>query len=350
MPVEPDTNGNMRPLRDVPSAFNNDLKGQHIISVDQFGVADLRFLVTASELMRRAVEKDWHLRPLSEKSVTALFYEPSSRTFGSFVSAAQKLGAGVIPVSGVQYSSVSKGETLEDTIRTFGTQSDLIVMRHPEVGAAARAAEVSYVPIVNAGDGIGEHPTQALLDYYTIARELGTVDGNHVVMVGDLKHGRTVHSLLKLLKMYDVKVSLVSPPSLRLPPELREQAGRHGIMGQETTELLDVLPDADVLYITRVQKERFTPTQAILEAMEEAERIEALRSGEAEYDKVKDAYVLTPGLMKKAKQDMIIMHPLPRVNEIDPRIDQDRRAAYFRQMENGLYMRMALLAAILGKL
>lgn len=349
MPAEPQRNGNMRPLRDMPSVFDNSLEGKHIVSVDQFGKTDLSFLVTTAELMRRAVLRDWHLRPLAEKNITALFYEASSRTFGSFVSAAERLGAGVTQLSGVQYSSVSKGETLEDTVRTFGTQSDLIVMRHPEVGAAARAAEVSYVPIVNAGDGVGEHPTQALLDYYTIARELGSVDGNHVVMVGDLKNGRTVHSLLKLLGMYEVKVSFVSPPSLQLPEDLKDLAEKHSIMGQQTADLMDVLPEADVLYVTRVQKERFVPSQSILEAMEEVARTDAIKKGELEYDAVKDSYVITPGLLKKAKREMIVMHPLPRVNEIDPRVDNDPRAAYFRQMENGLYIRMALLAAILGK-
>lgn len=329
MPAIAEGNHNMRPLSEAPSVFSHGLEGKHIVSIEQFTKQDLQSLINVSEMMRRAVERDWHLRPLTEKSVTVLFYEPSSRTFGSFVAAAERLGAGVTQLSGIQYSSVSKGETLEDTIRTFGTQSDLIVMRHPDVGAAAKAAEVSYVPVINAGDGIGEHPSQALLDYYTIVRELGEADGKHIVVVGDLKNGRTIHSLVKLLSMYDVKISFVSPESLKMPKDLIEDAAKYGIVGEETTNLLDVLPQADVVYMTRVQKERFV--------------------NEDEYNEVKDAYILTPGLMKKAKKEMIVMHPLPRVNEIDKRIDKDRRAAYFRQMENGLYMRMALLAAVLGK-
>ena len=329
MPAKAEANHNMRPLHEAPSPFENTFQDRHIISIEQFSKEDLSFLVRVAEMMRRAVEKDWHLRPLTEKSVTALFYEASSRTFGSFVAAAERLGAGVTQLSGVQFSSVSKGETLEDTIRTFGTQSDLIVMRHPDVGAAAKAAEVSYVPIVNAGDGIGEHPTQALLDYYTIVRELGSADGKHVVMVGDLKHGRTVHSLVKLLSMFDAKVSFVSPDSLKMPPDLVENATKYGIMGAQTNDILEVLGSADVLYVTRVQKERFP--------------------NEEDYNAVKDDYVITPGLIKRAKEDMVVMHPFPRVNEIDERVDKDRRAAYFRQMENGLYIRMALLAAVLGK-
>lgn len=332
MPAVVERNGDMRPLHEAIDPFAHNFERKHIISVEQFNKEDLDFLVRAADMMRRAVEKDWHLRPLTEKSVTALFYEPSSRTFGSLVAAAERLGAGVTQLSGVQYSSVSKGETLEDTIRTFGTQSDLIIMRHPEMGAAAKASQVSYVPVINAGDGVGEHPTQALLDYYTIVRELGTADGKHVVMVGDLKHGRTVHSLLKLLKMFDARVSFVSPDALKMPADLIESAKKHGIMGVETEDLLEVLPSADVLYMTRVQKERFPEDR------------------KEEYEAVKDNYILTPGLMKKAKEDMVVMHPLPRLNEIDPKVDEDRRAAYFRQMENGLYIRMALLAAVLGKI
>jgi aspartate carbamoyltransferase len=235
----------------------------------------------------------------------------------------------VIPINEVRYSSVSKGEVLQDTIRTLEAYVDVIVLRHPEMGSAALAAEYARKPIINAGDGIGEHPTQALLDLYTITEELGHVDGLTVTLLGDLKNGRTVHSLARLLCLYNVRLNFVSPEQLRIPAELAAEILEHGLPIMETNKLEEVLPQTDVLYVTRVQKERFEDL--------------------ALYEQVKNAYVITPDTLKAAKDRMIVMHPLPRVGEISMDVDSDPRAAYFRQVEYGMYIRMALLAMVLGK-
>ena len=240
----------------------------------------------------------------------------------------ERLGGSVIPISEVKYSSVSKGESLPDTIRTLECYADVIVLRHPETGSAAIAAKAAKKPVINAGDGVGEHPTQALLDAFTIREELGRLENLNVTMLGDLKYGRTVHSLARLLSTFkNIKLNYVSPEILKMPKEVMDEVGK--IPQAEFNSLDKVLAETDVLYVTRVQKERF----------EDA----------ADYDKVKDAYVIDPAVMKSAKKDMIVMHPLPRVGEISPDFDDDPRAAYFRQMEYGLYVRMALLAMVLGK-
>jgi aspartate carbamoyltransferase len=205
----------------------------------------------------------------------------------------------------------------------------VIVLRHPEVGASALAARYAQKPIINAGDGVGEHPTQALLDLFTIYEELGEVDGLIVTMLGDLKYGRTVHSLARLLSLYDVKINFVSPDILKIPSEIINEIEVNGTSQAEFNKLEPVIPETDVLYVTRVQKERFKDL--------------------AEYEKVKSAFVITPDTLNDAKERMIIMHPLPRVGEISMEVDDDPRAAYFRQMEYGLYVRMALLAMVLGK-
>ena len=266
---------------------------------------------------------------LKGKPLASLFYEPSTRTSSSFTAAMERLGGSVIPISEVRYSSVSKGESLPDTVRTLECYSDVIVLRHPEVGAAATAARYVRKPIINAGDGIGEHPTQALLDLFTIREELGNLDGLTVTMLGDLKNGRTVHSLSRLLTLFHARINLVSPEMLRMPVEIMEELAAKGVTLSEHRELEAVLPNTDVLYVTRVQKERF--------------------ADEADYNAHKDAYVITPATLTQAKQKMIVMHPLPRVGEISMEVDDDPRAAYFRQMEYGLYVRMALLAMVLGK-
>jgi aspartate carbamoyltransferase len=229
----------------------------------------------------------------------------------------------------VQYSSVTKGESLPDTVRTLESYADVIVLRHPEVGAAATAARYASKPIINAGDGVGEHPTQALLDIFTIVQDLERLDGLRVAMVGDLKYGRTVHSLTKLLVNYDVDFVFVNPDILPMPSEVLDVVRDKGRRYQETKDVNAIIGDVDVLYVTRVQKERF--------------------SDMAEYDRVRDQYVVDEELMTRAKERMIVMHPLPRVNEISYAIDNDPRAAYFRQMRNGMFIRMALLAAVLGK-
>ena len=255
--------------------------------------------------------------------------EPSTRTSSSFMAAMLRLGGQVIPINNVQYSSVTKGESLPDTVRTLESYSDVIVIRHPEVGSAATAAHYASKPVINAGDGVGEHPTQALLDLFTVQEALGAIDGLKIAMVGDLKFGRTVHSLTKLLVNYGVEFVFVSPDILRMPKDVIDVVNSSGHSYVETEDVHDCIGDADVLYITRVQKERFTDL--------------------AEYEAVKDQYVVDPALMSKAKERMIVMHPLPRVNEISYAIDSDPRAAYFDQMRNGMYIRMALLAAVLGK-
>jgi aspartate carbamoyltransferase len=265
---------------------------------------------------------------LKGKILANLFYEPSTRTSSSFTSAMERQGGSVIPINEVRYSSVAKGESLPDTVRTLECYADVIVIRHPETGSAALAAQYASKPIINAGDGIGEHPTQALLDTFTIREEMGAIDGLTVTMLGDLKYGRTVHSLARLLSLYNVRLNYIAPEILRMPAEIIDELPR--TMSQcEYSNLEETLPETDVLYVTRVQKERF--------------------ANEEEYESVKGSYVITPELMKKAKLNMIVMHPLPRVGEISMDFDSDPRAAYFRQMEYGLYVRMALLAMVLGK-
>ena len=302
--------------------------GKDILSVKQFSRADLEYVFGVAHEMRGMVERVGTFDLLKGKILANLFYEPSTRTSSSFTAAMERLGGSVIPINEVKYSSVSKGESLPDTIRTLECYADVIVLRHPETGSAAIAAKAARKPVINAGDGVGEHPTQALLDAFTIREELGRLENLNVTMLGDLKYGRTVHSLARLLSTFtNIKLNYVSPDILKMPKEVMGEVGK--IPQAEFSSLDKVLPETDVLYVTRVQKERF----------EDA----------ADYDKVKDAYVIDPSIMKSAKKDMIVMHPLPRVGEISPDFDDDPRAAYFRQMEYGLYVRMALLAMVLGK-
>jgi aspartate carbamoyltransferase len=303
--------------------------GKDVLSVKQFTHDDLQYIFGVAREMREMVERVGSFDLLKGKILANLFYEPSTRTSSSFTSAMERLGGSVIPINEVHYSSVSKGESLPDTIRTLECYADVIVLRHPEVGASALAAKYARKPVINAGDGIGEHPTQALLDLFTIDSELGRVDDLCVTMLGDLKFGRTVHSLSRLLSQYRVKLNFVSPEILQMPEELTRELEESGTPVAEYTSLKSVLPQTDVLYITRVQKERF----------DDAEDFEA----------VKGAYVIDEQTMHIAKDKMIIMHPLPRVGEISMDLDSDPRAAYFRQMEYGLYVRMALLAMVLGK-
>jgi len=303
--------------------------GKDIVSVKQFGREDLEYIFAVSHEMHDMVDHIGTFDLLKGKILANLFYEPSTRTSSSFTAAMERLGGSVIPINEVKYSSVSKGESLPDTVRTLECYADVIVLRHPEVGSAAIAAKAAHKPVINAGDGVGEHPTQALLDAFTIREELGHIDGLTVTLLGDLKHGRTVHSLARLLSRYKVKLNYVSPDILRMPPELIEELKAKKIEQKEHTTLDGALPESDVLYVTRVQKERFTD--------------------EAVYESVKGAYVIDPRVMQAAKERMIVMHPLPRVGEISEDFDEDPRAAYFRQMEYGLYVRMALLAMVLGK-
>lgn len=308
----------------------NGLTGQDIISVDQFDREKLSYVFRRAREMREMVERVGATDLLKGQVLACLFYEPSTRTSASFIAAMERLGGSVIPITqGVQFSSVSKGETLADTVRTLEQYADAIVLRHPELGSAQLAADYARVPIINAGDGPGEHPTQALLDLFTIREELGTIEGLKIAMVGDLRYGRTVHSLTRLLLQYKVSLRFVSPEILRLPLTLMNQVIDAGLDVRETHDVADVIKNADVLYVTRVQKERFTDL--------------------AQYEEVKDYYEITPEIMAQAKKKMIVMHPFPRVGEIHYAIDTDLRAAYFRQARNGMFIRMALLAAVLGK-
>ncbi len=303
--------------------------GQDVISVVQFSRHDLDYICNVAANMRTMVEHVGAIDLLKGKLLANLFYEPSTRTSSSFLAAMERLGGSVIPINNVQYSSVAKGESLPDTVRTLECYADVIVLRHPEQGSAAIAAAAASIPVINAGDGIGEHPTQALLDLFTILEERGAVDGLTVTMLGDLKYGRTVHSLARLLSLFDVRLRYVSPDILRLPPTIHQEIEARGIEQSEHDTLAAVLADTDVLYVTRVQKERFDDP--------------------ATYDTLKGSYVITPETLVAASTDMVIMHPLPRVGEISPKLDRDPRAAYFRQMRYGMYIRMALLALVLGK-
>lgn len=309
---------------------SNGFYGQDILSVSQFSRDNLDYILGVAREMQMLVERFGSADLLQGKILANLFYEPSTRTSSSFMAAMLRLGGQVIPINNVQYSSVTKGESLPDTVRTLECYADVIVLRHPEVGAAATAAHYAAKPIINAGDGVGEHPTQALLDIFTILQELDHLDGLRIAMVGDLKYGRTVHSLTKLLTNYrNVEFVFVSPDILPMPADVLQVVQDKGLTFHTTQDVHAVVKDVDVLYVTRVQKERFTDL--------------------AEYERVKDQYVIDEDLMSHAKERMVLMHPLPRLHEISYAIDNDPRAAYFRQMRNGMFIRMALLAAVLGK-
>ncbi len=301
-----------------------DLK--HILSTQQFlNRQTLQDIFKIADKFEKAVQKNKVPKLLQNKILACVFYEPSTRTRFSFESAMLKLGGQVISTeSAGHFSSAIKGETLEDSIRIISGYSDAIVLRHSEADAAKRAAKVSSVPIVNAGDGTGEHPTQALLDFYTIQKEIGRIDDFKIGLVGDLLYGRTIHSLIYLLSLaHNVEVFLVSPKELRLPVRYKSFLKAHKIKFSELDNLENILPKVDILYMTRIQKERFSSQQL--------------------YEQVKDSFVLNKKLLNKLSKQAVVMHPFPRVNEISQEVDSDNRAAYFRQARNGLYVRMALL-------
>ncbi|MCJ1462851.1 hypothetical protein MMC07_001454 [Pseudocyphellaria aurata] len=303
-------------------------KQKHILSVDQFGRQDLHLLFTVAQEMRLGVQRQGVLDVLKGRLLCTAFFEPSTRTSASFDAAMQRLGGRTVPIATSQ-SSTQKGETLQDTIRTLACYSDAIVLRHPDESSAEIAANFSPVPIINGGNGSVEHPTQAFLDLYTIREELGTVTGLTITFTGDLFYGRTVHSLVKLLQHYDVKIQLVSPPGLGLPAEVRQLIVDSSQLVRETHELTsEVVARSDVLYCTRMQKERFEHL--------------------AENEGLNTNFVIDNAVLKHAKAQMIVMHPLPRNQEVGEEVDFDQRAAYFRQMRYGLYCRMALLALVMA--
>jgi aspartate carbamoyltransferase catalytic subunit len=300
----------------------------HVIESQQFSRSLLEELFARSEEMKH--EPHRFMGRLNGQVMAALFYEPSTRTRLSFEAAMLRLGGLTMGTDNArEFSSAAKGETLEDTIRIVSGYADVIVMRHNEEGAARRAAAVSTVPIINAGDGPGQHPTQALLDLYTIRDELNRIDGIRVAMVGDLANGRTVRSLTYLLsKFKDIKVWFVAPPAVRMRDDLKAHLDEHQIPWVETEDLDSVLPEVDVVYQTRIQKERFSSPEA--------------------YNAVKGVYRIDKRSLGLMRRYAIVMHPLPRVDEIDPEVDDDPRAAYFRQARNGLHIRMALLDKLLS--
>ena len=302
----------------------------HVISTNQFLKGNLlRDIFQLADKFYREQKKGIIYKKLNGKILASVFYEPSTRTRFSFEAAMLRLGGGVISTeSAGHFSSAIKGESLEDSIRVIGGYADAIVLRHHEVGAAQRAAKVSSVPIINAGDGAGEHPTQALLDLYTIKKELGRMHNFRIALVGDLLYGRTIHSLINLLSTCrKIKVFAVSPRELRLPEKYRKFLRNQKIEYFETDSLNKVLSQTDVLYVTRIQKERFSSKKL--------------------YERAKKSYVIDPDALKKLPKKAIIMAPLPRVKKISPQVDSDPRAAYFRQAKNGLFIRMALLQYIL---
>jgi aspartate carbamoyltransferase catalytic subunit len=306
-------------------------KLRHIVSAKQLGNKKLlEQLFASAEQMERDDAQRAVPQLLRGRILAALFYEPSTRTRFSFEAAMQKLGGGVLTAENAkESSSATKGESISDTIRIVSGYADAIAIRHYEEGAAKLAADVSPVPVINAGDGIGEHPTQALGDIFTIQRELGRVEGIKVSLIGDLLYGRTIHSLLPLLALYKgVEITLVSPPQLRLPAKYTNFLKARGVSFSETGKLGGSIRGADVIYVTRVQRERF--------------------DAEEEYARVKDAYIIDAQIADKLKAKAIIMHALPRVSEISVDVDSNYRAAYFRQAKNALYTRMALLAYLLG--
>jgi aspartate carbamoyltransferase len=333
-----------------PPKIDGDFTHKHIISVDQFDRRDLQILFDATSSIRKRIRQhDRGLLHLCAGYLMAtLFYEASTRTDLSFQAAMRHLGGEVVAASnGVRFSSIYKGENLADTVRAVGCYSDVIVLRHPQVGASYEAAhyldllrsQIARQPvIVSGGDGVGEHPSQALLDCFTIFDFKGQIDGQNITLVGDLKNGRTVHSLAKLLARYgaqDATINLVSPDILKMPAEVVSFVQSRGLKVLETDNLYDVLGETDVIYWTRVQEERFADPD--------------------EYDAIKDRFIMTPPVLAQAKPNAILMHPLPRKNEMGTPedhdlLDTDPRAVYFRQMENGMFVRMALLAKVMGGL
>lgn len=297
---------------------------QSLVSIHDFTKEDiLRIMELAADF-----EANPDQRLLYGKVVASLFFEPSTRTRLSFESAINRLGARVIGFSDMNNTSVTKGETLHDTIRVISNYCDMIVMRHPVEGAARYASEVSRVPVVNAGDGANQHPSQTLLDLYSILKTQGRLDNINIMMVGDLKYGRTVHSLLEALSHFKAEFTFVSPPELQMPTEYKMQLYERGISYYETADIMERMEMADIIYMTRVQRERFSDIM--------------------EYERVKNAYVLHNDMLADTKPNMRILHPLPRVNEIATDVDDNPKAYWFQQTENGVYTRMAIMAYLFG--
>jgi aspartate carbamoyltransferase catalytic subunit len=302
-----------------------EFKGRDIISIEDFSREEIDYILKSSRAMEPFAAKSSDM--LKGKILATLFFEPSTRTRLSFEAAMLKLGGSTIGFAEAEIASVRKGENLADTVRTVENYADIIALRHPLEGAAKLAAEFSKVPVLNAGSGAEEHPTQALMDLYTMQKEKGKIDGLKIALVGDLRYGRTVHSLAYALSLYNIELYLISPESLRMRHEVI-RAIKNKISITQDTNLEKVIPQIDVLYVTRIQKERFPDL--------------------AEYAKVKGIYRIDLNTLKNAKKDLIILHPLPRVDEIAAEVDSKPQARYFQQVWNGIVVRMTLLALVLG--
>jgi aspartate carbamoyltransferase len=306
-----------------------DLKGKDILDGAQFTRDEIERVMAVAEDFRQQLQTKRGLDLMRGYVMAALFFEPSTRTRLSFETAMQRLGGGVVGFSSAESSSTSKGETLADTIRTVDQYADIIAMRHPQIGSAKEAAAVAQAPILNGGDGAGQHPTQALLDLYTIQQERGKVDGTTIVLCGDLKNGRTVHAGVEIYKHYNCKLVMVAPDQLKMPAEIVAKLRGQGVTVEETPNLEAALAKADVLYMTRIQKERFADP--------------------AEYERLKGSYILNREMIERLQPKLTVLHPLPRVNEITTDVDSLSNAAYFRQVGNGVFIRMALIALVMGK-
>jgi aspartate carbamoyltransferase len=305
------------------------LKGKDILHGNQFSTKEIEAILKTAAEMERELKRKSSLNLLKGKILVTLFFEPSTRTRLSFEAAMQRLGGGVISMGSVEGSSVAKGETLTDTAQTVAQYADVIVVRHPRIGSAKEVADAVSIPVINAGDGAGQHPTQALLDLYTIRKELGTLKNLSIALVGDLKNGRTVHALVEVLSHFNPKLYFVAPDLLRMPGEITDRMKEKGCNVIETNDLAMAASQSDLIYMTRIQKERFADF--------------------SEYEKVKGSYILNRAFLEGLKKSVTILHPLPRVDEINLDVDSYPGAAYFRQVRNGMFVRMALLAMVLGK-
>ncbi len=300
------------------------MENKHLVSITDYSKEEIfRILDLAADF-----EKNPNQNLLDNKVVATLFFEPSTRTRLSFESAISRLGGKFIGFTDSSSSSVSKGESLKDTIMTVANYSDLIVMRHPIEGSARWASEVSRVPIVNAGDGANQHPTQTLLDLYSIRKTQGTLDNLNIYFVGDLKYGRTVHSLLQAMAMFNTTFNFISPEELKMPDEYKLFLDKKGLKYYEHRDFSDIISHADIIYMTRIQRERFADPM--------------------EYEKTKNSYVLKNDMLESTKPNMKVLHPLPRVNEIHTNVDENEKAYYFTQALNGVYTRQAIITHILG--
>jgi aspartate carbamoyltransferase len=305
------------------------LYGKDILRTNTISDQELELILSTAVRFESKLKAKGRLDNMAGQIMAALFFEPSTRTRLSFESAMLRLGGGAITVADPKTSSAAKGESLADTARTVSGYADVIVMRHPQTGSAQEAADAVEVPVINAGDGSGQHPTQALLDAYTIQKEKGSLERLTMTLAGDLKYGRTIHSLVYLLARFGVRFLFVSPPSLEMPAEITAELRKMGADISESTDLAAAMRESDVVYMTRIQGERFTDP--------------------AEYERLKGSYVLDMAMVRQAKRGIIVLHPLPRVGEIATEVDAYEGAAYFRQTVNGVFVRMALLALVTGR-